>query len=79
MIKFVELYDKVTFPEAVRQLAARAGLTVPEAEDSKQDAESQRERESLLKAHEVAAAWFREQLDDAGGRGGAAAARRTAA
>ena len=34
VIKFVELYDKVTFPEAVRQLAARVGLTVPEPEDS---------------------------------------------
>jgi DNA primase len=62
VIKFVELSDKVSFPEAVRQLAARAGLTVPEAEDSKQDAESSREREALLKAHEVAAAWFKEQL-----------------
>jgi DNA primase len=62
VIKFVELYDKVSFPEAVRQLAGRAGLTVPEAEDAKQDAESSREREALLKAHEVAAAWFREQL-----------------
>jgi DNA primase len=62
VIKFVELNDKVSFPEAVRLLAARAGLTVPEAEDSKQDAESSREREALLKAHEVAAAWFREQL-----------------
>lgn len=62
VIKFVELNDKVSFPEAVRQLAARAGLTVPEAEDSKQDAESSREREALLKAHEVASAWFREQL-----------------
>ena len=30
VIKFVELYDKITFPEAVRQLAARAGMTVPE-------------------------------------------------
>jgi DNA primase len=62
VIKFVELNDKVSFPEAVRQLAARAGLTVPEAEDAKQDAESSREREALLKAHEVAAEWFREQL-----------------
>ncbi len=62
VIKFVELHDKVSFPEAVRQLAARAGLTVPEAEDAKQDAETQREREALLKVHEVAAAWFREQL-----------------
>lgn len=62
VIKFVELYDKVTFPEAVRQLAARAGIAVPEAEDSKQDAAEQRDRETLLKAHDVAAAWFREQL-----------------
>jgi DNA primase len=62
VIKFVELNDKVSFPEAVRQLAARAGLTVPEAEDSKQDVESSREREALLKVHEVAAAWFTEQM-----------------
>ena len=62
VIKFIELYDKVAFPEAVRQLAARAGLPVPEPEDSSESAESQRDREALLKAHEVAAAWFREQL-----------------
>ena len=68
VIKFVELHDKVTFPEAVRQLAARAGLTGPEGEDSRQDAESSREREALLKIHEVAAAWFREQLASPAGR-----------
>ncbi len=62
VIKFVELFDKVSFPDAVRQLAARVGLTVPEPEDSTQDAEGQRDREALLKAHEVAASWFREQL-----------------
>ncbi len=72
VIKFVELYDKITFPEAVRQLAARAGMTVPEGEDSKQNAESQRDRDSLLKVHEVAAGWFREQLETPAG----AAARR---
>lgn len=71
-IKFVELFDKVTFPEAVRQLAGRAGLAVPEPDDAKQDAEGQRDRDSLLKAHEVAAAWFREQLATQAG----AAARR---
>jgi DNA primase len=67
VIKFVELFDKLSFPEAVRQLAARAGLTVPEGEEAKQDAESQRDREALLKVHEVAAAWFREQMATAGG------------
>jgi DNA primase len=72
VIKFVELFDKVTFPEAVRQLAARAGMTVPEGDDAKQDADGQRDRDALLKAHEVAAAWFREQLETPAG----AAARR---
>jgi DNA primase len=62
VIKFVELYDKITFPEAVRQLAARVGMTVPEAEGSKEDGDTQRDRDALLKVHEVAAAWFREQL-----------------
>jgi DNA primase len=42
VIKFVELYDKVGFQDAVRQLAARAGLPVPEAEDSKEERESSR-------------------------------------
>ena len=73
VIKFVELHDKIAFPEAVRVLAARAGLQVPEAEDARQDAESQRDRETLLKVHEIAAQWFREQLALAPG----AAARRT--
>jgi DNA primase len=62
VIKFVELYEKVAFPEAVRLLASRFGLTVPEGDDSKEDAEANRDREALLKAHEVAATWFREQL-----------------
>jgi DNA primase len=62
VFKFLELHDKVSFPDAVRQLAARAGIPVPEPEDSKQDADSQRERDALLKIHEVAAEWFKAQL-----------------
>ena len=42
VIKFIELFEKVTFPEAVRQLATRVGLAVPEPADSKEDAEGQR-------------------------------------
>ena len=70
VIKFVELYDKVGFPDAVRQLAARAGIPVPEAADAQEDRESSREREALLKVHEVAAGWFREQLAGPVGGGG---------
>ena len=62
VIKFVQLSDTLSFPDAVRQLAGRAGITLPEPEDAKDDRENAREREALLKAHEVAAAWFKEQL-----------------
>ena len=72
VIKFVELYEKVSFPEAVRLLAGRVGMTVPEAETTKEEAEANRDREGLLKAHEIAALWFREQLTTPAG----AAARR---
>jgi DNA primase len=67
-IKFVQLNDSLNFPDAVRQLAARAGMPVPEPEDGKADVESQREREALLKVHEVAASWFTAQLATAAGR-----------
>ena len=68
VIKFVQLNDTLSFPDAVRQLAARAGLTVPEPEDGKADFESARDREGLLKLHEVAAAWFKAQLASPAGR-----------
>ena len=60
--KFVQLTDTLSFPDAVRQLAGRAGIPVPEAADAREDRESSQEREALLKAHEIAAAWFKDQL-----------------
>ncbi|MGE0450038.1 MAG: DNA primase [Vicinamibacterales bacterium] len=62
VIKFVELHEKLAFPEAVRLLAQKAGLSLPEAaggEESRQDAGL---RESLLKIHELALGYFQEQL-----------------
>jgi DNA primase len=67
--RFVQTLDTLTFPDAVRQLAARAGMTVPEPEDARADADNAREREALLKIHEVAAAWFKAQLQAPIGRG----------
>ena len=64
VFKFLELHEKLAFPEAVRLLAEKFGMPLPEAseltdEDSRLNAS---QRESLLKVHEVAAAFFREQL-----------------
>jgi DNA primase len=65
VFKFLELHEKVTFPEAVKLLAQKFGVSLPEpsegsgADDARRDAAL---RETLLKIHEVAAAYFREQL-----------------
>ena len=62
VLKFVELYEKLSFPEAVQSLAQRFGLTVPESNDPQRDKEAVAEREALLKVHELADAYFRAQL-----------------
>ena len=68
VVKFVELQEKLSFPDAVRQLAHRFGVQVPESDDPEQDAAAQVKREGLLKLHELAADYFREQLDTPTGR-----------
>jgi DNA primase len=62
VFKFLELHEKLDFPEAVRLLAQKVGLAVPETEDSEEGRLNSVLRETLLKAHEAAAAYFREQL-----------------
>ena len=66
VIKFLELRDKITFPEAVRQLAERSGMTLPDKQDNT-DPAADAERETLLKMQEVAAEYFREHLADNSG------------
>ena len=63
VLKFLELHDKLGFADAVKQLAQRFGMTLPELEQSDEQRASTGERETLLKIHESAAAWFRQQLD----------------
>ncbi len=67
VIKFVELHEKLSFPEAVQQLAQRFGLAVPESDDPERDAAAETAREALLKIHELAGVYFRKQLDQPGG------------
>tara|TARA_B100001123_G_scaffold449741_1_gene616411 strand:- start:14108 stop:15871 length:1764 start_codon:yes stop_codon:yes gene_type:complete len=68
IFKFLELHDKMDFPDAVKQLAQRVGLPIPEIEVSNEDRASIAERETLLKVHEVAATWFHQQLEEPAGR-----------
>jgi DNA primase len=64
VFKFLELHEKVGFQDAVRMLAQKFGVPLPEltsgdGDDARRDAAV---REALLKMHEIAAAYFREQL-----------------
>src|SRR6516164_6317606 len=71
VFKFLELHEKIGFQDAVRMLAQKFGVALPEpaegdGDDVRRDSAL---REGLLKAHEIALAYFKEQLaSPAGGR-----------
>lgn len=62
VFKFVELQEGVGFQDAVKRVAARFGITLPEAPTSPEAHAEEVEREALLKAHELARAFYVEQL-----------------
>jgi DNA primase len=62
VVKFVELHQKLSFPEAVRHLATRAGMSMPEVEGGPEERAAAAEREALIRVHEHASAFFMEQL-----------------
>jgi DNA primase len=62
VFKFVELQEKCGFVDAVKILAGRFGIPIPEMEGGGDQRETAAEREALVKMHEVALAYFREQL-----------------
>jgi len=71
VFKFLELHEKIGFPDAVRMLAQKAGMALPERSEGSGDDAGQdtKVREAMLKIHEIAAAHFREMLGSpAGGR-----------
>jgi DNA primase len=65
VFKFLELHEKVAFPDAVKMLAQKFGVALPELSDDPGNEDARRDaslREALLKMHEIASAYFREQL-----------------
>jgi DNA primase len=64
VFKFLELHEKIGFPDAVRMLAQKVGMAIPETVDGGKDDASHdaKTREALLKIHEVDEAYFREML-----------------
>ncbi len=80
VFKFLELHERIGFQDAVRMLAQKFGVALPELDEGDGGDQARRDsalRESLLKAHEIAAAYFTEQLAaPAGGRARAQLAER---
>jgi len=69
VFKFLELHEKIGFADSVKLLAQRFGMALPEMEENDEQRANAAERETLLKVHESAAAWFRQQLaSNAGAR-----------
>ena len=62
VVKFVELYEHVSFPDAVRRLAERAGIPITESEDSAEELGAFRQRKELLALHHAIADWFHQLL-----------------
>jgi DNA primase len=68
VFKFVELQEKVGFIDAVKHLASKFGMPLPEQVGGGESHADAAEREALLKAHERAAEYFTAQLGTAAGR-----------
>ena len=62
VITFLMEYENQTFPEAVRMLAQRAGIALPEVDDSKEARQADSRRAKLLEINKEAAKYFYYQL-----------------
>ena len=68
VFSFVGKIENVGFPESVRIVAQKCGISLPKREfSSPEEAAGARLRTKLLELHETAAAWFEEQFRGPGG------------
>ena len=68
VFKFLELQEKLGFVDAVKHLASKFGMPLPEQVGGRDAHADAAEREALLKAHERAAGYFQAQLSTPAGR-----------
>ncbi len=69
-ITFVMEYENYTFTEALKYLADRAGITLPEQEYSKEARAREEQKKTLLAINKLAANYFYYQLKQPQGRAG---------
>jgi len=62
VFQFLMQYENIDFPESVRRLASRAGITIIEAELTAEEETKQSLRKRLLRLHFEVTAWFHSNL-----------------
>ncbi len=65
---FLMKYDRLAFPEAVRQLATQYGIDLPSAQLSDQEQQRMRRKEQLYGVHEIAQKFYSKNLQSPAGR-----------
>jgi len=60
VFKFLMLMENMTFPEAIRRLAQRAGIVIPEG--GRDDPQARSQREELYALYAAVAAWWQKLL-----------------
>ena len=63
VFSFIQKIENVSFPEAVKAVAVKCGIPLPKREfSSPEEAAEGRLRTKLIELHEIATAWFEQQL-----------------
>ena len=63
-VGFIMEHEQITYPEALRYLAKKYGITIEEKEMSKEDIQRQDDRESMFIVNEWANHWFQDQMNN---------------
>ncbi len=69
---FLMEYENYSFPEAVKSLAERAGIPLPEGEESEEEKREASHKSMILKANKEAAIYYYKRLYSEGGETGLA-------
>ena len=62
VVTFLMEYENFTFPEAIRELAGRAGITLPEAEATPEEKARSSRKMRLLEIYKEAARFYHQQM-----------------
>ena len=63
-VGFIMEHEQISYPEALRYLAKKYGITIEEREQTEEDIQRQDDRESMFIVNEWANKWFQHQMNE---------------